>query len=208
MRQDDDQRDEKQTLPRSGKYVGTYGLPAGLHHHVGHHHKAAYRKHDHLVTQCGNTDGNHFRIIAEQRDSILAEDDKDHSPEQKEHHADLCAEPEAFLYPIVKFCAITEAAHRLISLSEANDHAEYEHSDAVYDTHGGNGRIAIIAGNAVEGNGADTCKSLPGKGWCASGNDFLHKSAFEGDFAGTVTNHTFLSTHHEQDHESAKLPYD
>ena len=75
MRKDDDERDEKQSLTRSCKYVGTYCLSARLHHHVCHHHKATCWEYYHLVTQRFNTYSYHVRVVAEQSYSLLAEDD-------------------------------------------------------------------------------------------------------------------------------------
>lgn len=117
MRKDDDERDEKQSLTRSCKYVGTYCLTARLHHHVSHHHETACREDYHLIAQRRNAYGYHVGVVAEQGYRLLAEDDKYKRPEQQKCSANLRAEPKALLHPIVELGTEAEAAHRLEALT-------------------------------------------------------------------------------------------
>ena len=208
MRKEDDERNEKQSLTRCGKYVGTYCLSACLHHHVSHHHEAAYREDYHLIAQRWYAYGYHVGVVAEQGYCLLADDDEYERPEEQKRRTNLRAEPETLLHPIVELGSVAEAAHRLKALSDAYNDAEDEHTNTRDDAHGGDGGVAVVAGYAVEGYGAQTGKSLARYGGCASGDYFLHESSLKGDLSMTVMNHFLLPTHHEQNDEAAKLTYD
>lgn len=205
MWKDDDERNEEQALTRSGKDVGAYRLSARLHHHVGHHHEAAGRKHNHLIAQRGNANGDYSGIVAKQRYGLLAEDDEHDGPKQEKHGAQTGGKPKSLLHPIVAFGAIAEATHRLETLSEADDDAKDKHAYARNDAHGSNGRIAIVAGHAIEDDGAKACKPLSGDGWRAPSDNFLHESTLKRYLAITVMNHPLLPAHEEQNGKAASL---
>jgi hypothetical protein len=116
--EDDQEGDEKDSLPGQCQEAGLERFTGSLHQHVAGNDKAEKGNGDTVEPEIPGSYGNHSGIVfAEQSDNSGSKTSQERRRRDKQGGGELDAEPERFLYPVLAPGAVIKTADRLETLA-------------------------------------------------------------------------------------------
>lgn len=173
VRKNEDQRDEEESAAGRGQQVGGHWLAARLGQHVARHDEAVEWQRADLPAQGDDANGDDLGIIAKDADEMITEQPAEDRADDEKDCADGYREPIGTLQTGDETGTEAEATKRLETLSQADDDGHDHHRDAVDNTHGSDGGVAVVACGMVEHHRGQTEQSLTAQRRAAAEEDFL-----------------------------------
>ena len=196
--QQENERDEEHALAAAGQEGGAPGLAHALEGHVRHNDDRLQQHGQTLVMECGQGDGRHLRVVAEQPDEdITVQPAQAHQHHQ--HTEGRTYRKDGRLPHPAEFAGtIVEGCYGLQALPDTDGHRDDEHEDAGDDAHAGHSCVTVIAGGDVQQHAADALQALAAKAGRAADQNHAELPGFTGDGGDAELADRFAPQEHGQ----------